>query len=424
MNAEIIAVGTEILLGDITNTNAKYLAEELASLGIGVYYQSVVGDNRDRLLKAFQDGFNRADIVITTGGLGPTDDDITKETGAEYFGKKLVLHEESLERINKYFSGRKMSGTNVKQAYVPEGCAVLKNDNGTAPGIIIEENGKILVMLPGPPVEMKPMFCESVKPYLKGREGHTIISRTIRLTGIGESSAAEIVRDMMAEGVNPTVAPYAKEDGVFLRITARGDDEKQCVELIEPAAKEIYNRLGEYIYGENDTTLAQAVAASLVEKNISVATAESLTGGMLAAKLVDVEGISRIFKEGFITYSNESKIKTLGVGSETLEKYGAVSQQTAAEMAKGAALTAGTEMGLSTTGIAGGSVVTNPSRGESDISYNKPVGRVYIGIYFKGKTYTKELNIKGDRLKVRTRTVAYMLDFVRRLINGMNFNNF
>ncbi|MCC8097632.1 MAG: competence/damage-inducible protein A [Eubacterium sp.] len=414
MNAEIIAVGTEILLGDITNTDAKFLSEELAALGISVYYQVVVGDNKDRLLAALKDGFNRSDIIITTGGLGPTDDDITKETGAEYFKRCLNLDENIYNDIKAYFKGREMAKTNIKQAYVPEGAIALKNNNGTAPGIIIEENGKVLIMLPGPPNELKPMFNESVKPFLQGRENHTIISRTIRLTGIGESTAAEMVRDLMAKSVNPTIAPYAKEDGVFLRITAKGETRKECEKLIEPAAKEIYMVLGEFIYGENDTSLTRAVVQSLIDRKITLAVAESLTGGMLASTIVDIEGVSKIFKEGFVTYTNESKMETAGVKETTIKHYGAVSRETAMEMAKGAALRAGAELGLSTTGIAGGGAVANPT--ESDSSYDKPVGRVYLGIYYKGKTYGKELNIKGNRQKVRRKTVSEMLNFVRKTV--------
>ncbi len=414
MNAEIIAVGTEILLGDITNTDAKFLSEELAALGISVYYQAVVGDNKDRLLGALKDGFNRSDIIITTGGLGPTDDDITKETGAEFFNRCLKLDEGIYSDIKAYFKGRDMAKTNIKQAYVPEGATALKNNNGTAPGIIIEENGKILIMLPGPPNELQPMFKESVKPFLEGRENHTIISRTIRLTGIGESTAAEMVRDLMAKSVNPTIAPYAKEDGVFLRITAKGKTKEECDRLIEPAAKEIYDVLGEFVYGENETTLARAVVQSLIDRKITLAVAESLTGGMLSSTIVDIEGVSKIFKEGFVTYTNESKMETAGVKETTIKHYGAVSRETAEEMAKGAALKAGADLGISTTGIAGGGAVTNPTANDS--SYDKPVGRVYLGIYYKGKTYSKELNIKGNRQRVRKRSVSEMLNFIRKTV--------
>ncbi|MCD7855341.1 MAG: competence/damage-inducible protein A [Clostridiales bacterium] len=417
MKAEIIAVGTEILLGEIVNTDAKFLSEELAALGISTYYQTVVGDNKERLLDAFRSGFERSDIIITSGGLGPTDDDITKETGAEYFGKELVLDENSYNRIESYFKGRKMAKTNIKQAYVPVGGKVLDNDNGTAPGIIIEENGKMLIMLPGPPNELVPMFNNSVKPYLEGREKQVIISRTLRLTGIGESNAAEAVRDIMAKGTNPTVAPYAKEDGVLLRITAKGEGKEQCLKMIEPVADEIYGRLGGFIYGEDDTTLAGAVVELLKEKGLSLATAESLTGGMLASAIVDIAGVSKVFKEGFVAYTNESKMKTLGVSSRTIQYYGAVSAETAAEMAKGAAVKAGADVGISTTGIAGGGAVANPT--VDDTSYDKPVGRVYIGIYCKGKTFTKELNIKGSRQKVRSRTVSSLLDFLRVTLKGL-----
>ncbi len=417
MKAEIIAVGTELLLGDITNTNARYLSEQLAGLGTEVYFESVVGDNKDRLLGAFKDSFARADIVITTGGLGPTDDDITKETGAEFFGRELVLDEDALENIKSYFKNRGMSQTNIKQAYVPKGSVVLKNERGTAPGIIIEEQNKILVMLPGPPSEMEYMFENSVKPYLRGREKHIICSRTLRLTGIGESDAAEVIRELMANSTNPTIAPYAKEDGVYFRITARGGSAEECHNLIAPAAEEIYSRLGEYIYGENETTLARAVVNLLIERNISLAVAESLTGGMLSSAIVDIEGVSKIFREGFVTYTNESKADTLGVSRDVLKNYGAVSRETAGEMAKGAAMRAGAELGVATTGIAGGGAVKNPTPNNEDLSYDKPVGRVYLGLYYKGKIITKELNIKGDRQKIRKTAVVRMLDFIRKNVD-------
>ncbi len=419
MKAEIIAVGTELLLGDIINTNAKYLSEELAGLGIGVYYQTVVGDNRERLLKALKDGFDRADIIVTTGGLGPTDDDITKETGAEFFGREMYLDENIMEGIRAYFKGRKMADTNIKQAYVPSGGIVLENNNGTAPGIIIEENNKILIMLPGPPNEMRPMFEKAAAPYLRTKNSGAIVSRTLRLTGIGESAAAEKVEELMAEGINPTIAPYAKEDGVFFRITAKGADRDECQRLIEPAAREIYSRLGEYIYGENETTLAEAVVRELVGRKITIATAESLTGGMLASKLVDVAGVSQVFREGFVVYTNESKIKTLGVDKATIESFGAISEETAGLMAKGAAIAAGADIGVSTTGIAGGGVIKNPTPNESDISYDKPVGRVYIGVYYKNNIYTKELNLRGNRQKIRGLSVTYALDFLRKIIRDL-----
>lgn len=406
MKAEIIAVGTEILLGDILNTNAQFLAQQLAELGIDVYYQTVVGDNPKRLEETLFSAFQRSDIIVTTGGLGPTEDDLTKEIGAKYFEEKLLLDERALGRIQKYFNktGRVMTENNIKQAYVPENGIVLYNENGTAPGIIIEKNEKILVMLPGPPKETVPMFQNQVKPYLSKKNPFTFVSRVLRVAGVGESAMETKVKDLIHQQDNPTIAPYAKGLESILRITAKARTEKEAEELISPVANQIYARLGNAVYGEGDTNLQTVVAELLIQKNKTIATAESCTGGMLAATLVDYPGISKVFLDGTVTYSNEAKMKRIGVKSETLDMFGAVSSQTAQEMAEGVAKTAGTSIGISTTGIAG------PDGGSEE----KPVGLVYVGLYIDGKVFAKEFHFVGKRDKIRERAVYNALDWLRK----------
>lgn len=406
MKAEILAVGTEILLGDIVNTNAQYLAKRLADLGISVYHQSVVGDNPERLLEAYSLAFSRADLVITTGGLGPTKDDLTKEVAFEYFGKKSVVHEPSLKVLQGHFKdvNRPMTQNNLKQVYFPGDAIVLPNNNGTAPGCIIEEDGKIVVLLPGPPREMKPMFEKVVASYLQKFQQGVLVSKVLRVVGVGESSAAQLLEDILDNQTNPTVAPYAKDGEVTFRITAKADTYEEGVKLMEPMEAEIRSRLGSNIYGEGDTTLESVLCEMLVNKKLTIATAESCTGGMVASALINYPGISSVFMEGAVTYSNEAKINRLGVKAETLDKHGAVSSEIAAEMAQGIAKTAGTNIGLSTTGIAG------PEGGSED----KPVGLVYVGLYMNGEVKTKMLRLSGDRQRIRQRATMQLLDWLRR----------
>ena len=406
MKAEILAVGTEILLGDIVNTNAQYIAKRLADLGISVYHQCVVGDNPERLLEAYRLAFSRADLVITSGGLGPTKDDLTKEVAFEYFGKRSVVHEASLKIIEDYFKdmNRPMVESNVKQAYFPVDAVVLPNNNGTAPGCIIEEKGKIIALLPGPPWEMKPMFEEAIVPYLQKFVQGVLVSKVLRVIGVGESSAEEMIGDILNNQTNPTVAPYAKAGEMTFRITAKANTQEEGIRMIVPMEDEIRSRLGNNIYGEGNITLENVLGKMLIDKKLTIATAESCTGGMVAAKLINYPGISSVFREGAITYSNEAKISRLGVARETLDKYGAVSSEVAAEMAQGIAKTAGTSIGLSTTGIAG------PDGGSAE----KPVGLVYVGLYINGEVKTKMLKLSGNRQKIRERATMELLDLVRR----------
>lgn len=406
MKAEILSIGTEILLGDIVNTNAQFLSKALADLGIDVYYQSVIGDNEERILKAFKDGFERADIIVTTGGLGPTQDDLTKELAAKYFNKELYLHKPTLEWIKDYLKikDEEVLESNKKQAYIPEDSIILENKNGTAPGLIINENNKILIVLPGPPKEMKAMFNDKVLEYLSDLTGYIIKSKTLRFLGIGESIIAKKVDNIIKDSKNPTVAPYAKDYEAILRITAKDKNEEICNKLIEEKCNEIKDILGEYIYGEDDDNIQGVVGKILCEKKLTISTAESCTGGMVAEALISFAGISEVFKEGVITYSNEAKIKRIGVKEETLKEYGAVSKETAKEMAEGVAALANTNIAISTTGIAG------PGGGTEE----KPVGLVYVCIYINGETIVEKLNLNGNREAIRRKATMNALNILRK----------
>ena len=410
MTAEILAVGTELLLGDTLNTNAQYLSKELAGLGISVYHHTVVGDNPARLKKAYDDAFSRADIVITSGGLGPTKDDLTKEIGAEYFGKKLVMDENALKTLESFFTrtGRIMTDNNKKQAMLPEGALLIPNNNGTAPGCIISDKGKTLIMLPGPPRELNPMFDESVVPYLRERSDGVYISRVLRLCGVGESTAEDMIKDLIEAQTNPTIAPYAKLNELTFRITASAKTEAEAHALMEPTVAELYKRFGDNIYGEgNNLSLARVVVEKLAEKNMTIAVAESCTGGLMASALVDIEGSSKVFMEGLITYSNKAKINRLGVKMETLVNHGAVSRECAQEMAAGIAKLAGTHMGIAITGIAG------PGGGTEE----KPVGLVYAAISLNGDVTVNEFKYTGNRQRIRGRACMSTLDMIRRALS-------
>ncbi|MCG8498826.1 MAG: competence/damage-inducible protein A [Firmicutes bacterium] len=408
MNAEIIAVGTELLLGQIVNTNAQFLSLQLSQLGIDVYFQTVVGDNHNRLKDTFQHALNRSDIVIFTGGLGPTKDDLTKETIAEILALPLELHEESLQRIKGFFKSihRQMSHNNEKQAYLPKGCTVLQNDYGTAPGCLIEKDGKIVVMLPGPPREMKPMFNNYVFPIIRSETSDIIYSKVLRIFGIGESSLEEELADIIETQSNPTIAPYAKEGEVTLRITAKCENEEEAQERIQQVEQKIRQRLGITVYGEGEESLEEVVSNLLIQKGVTIAAAESCTGGLLAEKLSRTPGISSCFNRGMITYSNESKVELLGVSQETLNQYGAVSEQTALEMAKGVRERSKVDVGISITGIAG------PGGGSTE----KPVGLVYVAMATEHKCWCQTLRLAGNRERIRNMTSMRALDMIRRYL--------
>lgn len=406
MKCEILSVGTEILLGDILNTNSRYLSNELANLGIDVYYHQVVGDNRERILNALNEAFSRSDIIITTGGLGPTKDDMTKELVAEFLGMDMYLHEESLKKIEDYFKkmGKVPVKSNEKQAYFPKESIILENNNGTAPGAIFEKDGKAIIVLPGPPKEMEPMFNESVRKYLESLTGYTIVSEVLRVFGIGESEAENKLQDLIDNGKNPTIAPYAKEGEVTFRITAKGKNEDEARKLIKPLKEEVYNRLGNLIYNTGDVSIQETVGEMLVNKNMTIGVSESCTGGLVSAKLIEYPGISSVFLEGAVTYSNEAKMRTLNVKKDTLEKFGAVSEETAREMAEGIAKRCGSRIGVSTTGIAG------PGGGTEE----KPVGFVYIGVYIDGETKVERHVFSGNRTAVRNKASMTALNMVRK----------
>lgn len=409
MIVELISVGTELLLGNIVNTNAAYLAEQCAALGLSCYYQSVVGDNGDRLKAVLSSALERSDIVILSGGLGPTTDDLTKETAADVLHLPLLMDAHSLERIESFFFSRgiEMTENNKKQALVPEGAKVLDNENGTAPGLILEKDGKRVILLPGPPNELIPMFENSVKNYLEALEPGIIYSRTVKICGIGESKAASMIQDLIDGQTNPTVAPYAKTGEVHLRVTARAKDEKEAKQLVKPVVKELKNRFGADIYAtEGEVSLEKAVVDLLLANELTVSTIESCTGGLLAGRLINIPGVSEVFKSGYITYSNKAKRKVVGVKKSTLHKYGAVSQQVAYEMANGSAILTKADVTVSVTGIAG------PDGGTPE----KPVGLVYIGCCVRGKTVVKEYRFSGSRAKIREGAVSAALTLMRRCI--------
>jgi len=411
-SAEILCVGTEILIGDIVNTNAAYISGRLAALGINQYYQAVVGDNPARLEGKIREALTRCDLLIMTGGLGPTYDDLTKETAAKCMGRQLSLHERSLERMTAYFKSRNyvMSETNKKQAYMPEGAVVFDNDHGTAPGLAMEdeENGKIVIMLPGPPREMKPMWDDSVEPYLMQYSEAMFYSKNINITGMGESAVEEVLQDYMKTAVNPTVAPYCKDGEVRLRVTARVKTLKEGEELCDRAIGEISRtEVGKFIYGV-DTTLEEAAVRLLKENGQKVACAESCTGGLLAKRITSVSGASEVFDGGVVSYANEIKAKLLGVKEETLEKFGAVSEETAREMALGVKKLMEADYGIGITGIAG------PGGGTPE----KPVGLVYVSLADSDGCEVVKLNLKGEREYVRYLSSNNALAMLVRKLNN------
>lgn len=419
MIVELISVGTELLLGNILNTNANYLAVQCAGLGFSLYHQITVGDNESRLLEAIEVARQRADIIILTGGLGPTRDDITKETLAKVVGRELIMDEYSKKRIMSYFQKsinnkshipqelNKISENNWKQALKIHDSTVVDNDNGTAPGYIIEDRNKIFILLPGPPSEMIPMFENNMLPYLKKFQDKVFVSKMVKICGIGEAKAETMIIDLINSQSNPTIAPYAKNGEVHFRLTASANNTQEANALISPILKELEERFGDKIYSVNEDESLEAVVVKLLkENNLTLCTAESCTGGLLSGRIINVAGVSDVYMEGYITYSNEAKIKNLNVNPNTLTTYGAVSKETANEMAIGAAHVSGASVTVAVTGIAG------PGGGSEE----KPVGLVYIACYIKGKTNVIECEFKGNREKVRERSLVAALDLIRRSI--------
>uniref|UniRef100_UPI0040564D93 competence/damage-inducible protein A n=1 Tax=Acetatifactor sp. TaxID=1872090 RepID=UPI0040564D93 len=409
MTVELICVGTELLLGNIVNTNAAYLAEQCAGLGLSCYFQSVVGDNEERLTQVLSCAVSRSDIVILSGGLGPTEDDLTKEVAAKVCGKELHADDHCMERIAEYFAARDIIPTdnNWKQAMVPDGAIVLDNDNGTAPGIIMETEGCKVILLPGPPGELIPMFEEKVAPYLDKLTPGVIYSQTVKICGVSESGVETAVKDLIDKQTNPTIATYAKTGEVHIRVTASAEDRKKAQKLIKPVVKELKSRFGSDIYTtEESVTLEKAVVDLLQANGLTVTCAESCTGGMLSARLIDVSGVSDVYKSGYVTYSNKAKKKLLGVKKSTLQKHGAVSAQTAKEMVKGVALISQADVAMAITGIAG------PEGGTKE----KPVGLVYIACNVKGNVVVEEFRFKGNRRKIREAAVSAALRMMRNCV--------
>ena len=406
---EILSVGTEILLGDILNTNSRFLSVELAKLGISVLRHTTVGDNAERLSAALRTALDRSDIVIATGGLGPTQDDITRDVCCSVMGFELEYSPEIGEGIRKYFASKsiEMPESNLRQAYVPVGGTVFENHHGTAPGLGLKKGGKCVVILPGPPYEMAPMYKESVVPYLAEYSEGAIVSHTVRTMGIGESAMAEKVADLI-DGSNPTVAPYAKKGEALLRVTAKAETESKAEELCRPVIDEIISRLGNVVYGIDSENIEQRVVELLKENKMTIATAESCTAGYIPKRLTDIPGASEVFGCGIISYSNEIKQQLLGVKKETLDRFGAVSEQTAREMAAGVRRVSGADIGISVTGIAGpGSDGTN-----------KPVGLCYIALDAEDvQTCEKVETGKNDREYNRYVNASRALNLARIYID-------
>lgn len=408
MNAEIIGVGSELLLGQIANTDAQYLSQQLSSLGINVFFHTVVGDNAARLKEVLGLAHKRSDLIITTGGLGPTMDDLTKETVSEFLGLPMVLDQKSLDGIHCLFHTRgwPLSPSNDKQAMFPEGAIILPNENGTAPGAIVEKDGRTYVILPGPPFELNPMFEKHVMPYLSKKTGYVIRSRVLKIYGMGESAVEESILDILEKQTNPTIAPLAKMGEVTLRLTVRCGRVEDADALLRPVEEEIRARLGDIVYGVDDDTLASALIDTLRANGKTLALAESCTGGLVSKLVTDVPGASDVFLEGIVTYSNEAKKNRLDV--HTVPQCGAVSPQTAEAMLKGLLATSRADLGAAITGIAG------PGGGTDE----KPVGLVYIAVGDRESHRVHTCSFHRDRERIRHAAALFTLDQLRRWINN------
>ena len=408
---EILSVGTELLLGNIVNSDAQALSRELSGLGLNVLYHSVVGDNPGRLRAAVELARSRADVIVTTGGLGPTCDDLTKQTLAGCFGRELVFHPECAQAIRDFFArmGKEMTDNNLQQAYLPEGCRVLDNAWGTAPGCAFEAEGTYVVMLPGPPRECLPMFRERALPWLARLSEGVIRSRTLRVFGMGESAVEALLRERMNALANPTLAPYAKEGEVELRITAKAEDEETARALMAPAEAALIKRFGDLVYGVDVPSLEAVCLELLKEKGLTVSVAESCTGGLLAQRFTDLPGASAAFKGGVVSYWSQVKHDVLGVPNDLLFQYGAVSEPVARAMAEGVRTLMGSDLALSVTGVAGP---------DSDERGN-PVGLVYVAVAGQGETYVRVVHAAGPRNRVRTVAASHALDLLRRRLTGL-----
>ncbi|WP_062197924.1 competence/damage-inducible protein A [Massilibacterium senegalense] len=409
MNAEIIAVGSELLLGQIANTNAQFMSEQLAELGINVYYHTVVGDNEKRLEQVIDIARNRSDVIIFTGGLGPTKDDLTKETIARMLHKSLVMDQQALQHLEDYFqkTNRIMTENNKKQALVIDGCKILKNDVGMAPGMIYEDkdDDKIYLLFPGVPKEMKEIFIHYAIPYLYNviDENAFIESHVLRFFSIGESQLEHDLQDLIDEQTNPTIAPLAKDGEVTIRITAKHEIRDEALQMIAEVEGKILARVGEYFYGYNDTSLQKEAVALLKKKMCTIASAESLTGGLFGKMITEISGASSIYRGGIVCYANEVKEQLLHVPKEVLATEGAVSETTARILAEEVRRLLRTDIGISFTGVAG------PEKSEG-----KDVGTVYLGVASQNKTEVYLLTLAGSRESIRKRTANYGFYYIMK----------
>ncbi len=399
--AEIIAVGSELLLGQIVNTNAQFISRHLAEIGINVFYHTAVGDNPERLKQVIQTAQQRSDFIIFSGGLGPTKDDLTKETIAEVVGRPLKLDDEAFESIQDYFkkTNREMSPNNRKQALILEGSDVLPNRFGMAPGMLLEHESRFYMLLPGPPKELEPMFENEAKPMILEKLGsrEKIVSRVLRFFGIGESQLETDLEDLIDAQTNPTIAPLAADGEVTLRLTAKHADPEETNRLLKETEDRILERVGEFFYGYDDTSLAEELAKACRSKGMTLAAAESFTGGLFSSWLTEMSGASEYFKGGAVCYTNELKVSAAGVSEDTLQRYGAVSAQCAKELAAGIRVKTGSDIGISFTGVAG----PNTQEGH-------PAGKVFIGISVKDQAEEAfEFQFAGSRSAVRKRSAKY-----------------
>lgn len=406
MNAEVVSIGTELLLGQIVDTDAAFLSQRLAEIGVGLYRRTTVGDNLERVMSVLQESFQRADILVTIGGLGPTEDDLTREAIAHVLNEPLVQDETVADHLRELFARRNypLTGNQLRQAMRPACARPLPNPHGTAPGLVAEKDGKIVFALPGPRNEFEPMVTEQVIPYLAEKTGGAVIrSRVLRFCGIGEGALEERVRDLL-QSDNPTVAPLAQLGEVHLRITARASSMDEAMQLIEAKERSLRERVGPYIYGIDNTTLEEAVVNKLREQRQCVATAESCTGGLLGSRMTDIPGSSDVYIGGVVSYSNALKMNLLGVPEETLNRVGAVSEETARAMAEGARQNFGADWGIGITGIAG------PGGGTED----KPVGLVYIALSNSEQTVVRRYDQIGDRKTIKWRSTQLALTLLYR----------
>ena len=409
MNCEILAVGTELLMGEIVNSDAQMISRGLNEHGFNVYWHTVVGDNPARLREALETAKSRADVLITTGGLGPTADDLTKETVAEVFGRPLQMDQAQLVRLKERM-GPKMTPNNEKQAMLPEGCTVLVNDWGTAPGCAFEADGCHVIMLPGPPRECTPMFRQRALPYLEKLCGGVIGSRYVKIFGQGESSVEYLTRPLADSLKDVTMAPYAKEGECEIRITARADSKEAALALCDPVVEQVKALLGDKVYGVDVSSLEEVVVEGLKARKMTIACAESCTGGLIAKRITDISGASEVFGYGCVTYWNEAKMGLLGVSPETIEQYTEVSAQCALEMARGVRKLSGADIGISTTGYAG------PTGGTEE----NPVGTVYIGLSWAGgeTVFRPDRRYMRTREQVRRQAASHAFDLVRWEVLG------